>query len=169
MENTVNGAFLQEINRHNDERGFFEEVFSLNRMEMSVAQVNVSMSGRGVLRGLHVAPFAKLCTCVRGSLFDVVADVRKGSPTYGKWFGAWLTEENRKQMYVPAFCAHGFFAAEDNTTLLYLQDGTYDSKRDWSVHWQDAEIGVVWPEGPYIISKKDMEAKGLKDVELLWA
>lgn len=164
----VVGAHVIEFDRYEDSRGHFQEVFSTARYEDTmchVAQVNVSCSHKNVVRGLHIAPFAKLCTCVRGSLFDVVADVRRGSPTFGKWFGVWLTADNRKQLYVPPGCAHGIFVAENDTLLMYAQNGLYDPKTEKTVYWQDAELGIVWPEAEdYIVSDKDKLAKGLADV-----
>lgn len=157
----VDGAFVLEIDRHSDHRGYFQEVYSVAKTQypLSCYQINVSCSNKNVVRGMHVVPFAKLCTCVRGSLFDVVADVRPDSPTYLKWFGVWLTEENHKQLFVPANCAHGFFAAEDNTALLYLQNGTYAPKLEREINWQDPQLGIEWPEsGEYILSDKDRQA-----------
>lgn len=161
----VDGAYVIEIDRHNDRRGYFQEVFSSVRYDANlphVAQINLSLSHKNVVRGLHVAPFGKLCTCVRGSLFDVVADVRKGSPTFGGWHGVWLTEHNCKQLYVPPGCAHGFFAAENDTLLLYEQDGLYDPATDQVINWQCPRLGIAWPKAEeYILSDKDRLAVGL--------
>lgn len=164
----VVGAHVIEFDRYEDNRGHFQEVFSTARYESvlyHVSQINVSCSQKNVVRGMHIAPFAKLCTCVRGSLFDVVADVRRGSPTFGKWFGVWLTEQNCKQLYVPPGCAHGIFVAENDTLLMYAQNGLYDPATEKTVHWQDPQLGIVWPEAEaYIVSDKDKVAKGLADV-----
>ena len=162
------GSYVIEIDRYLDERGFFQEVFSTARYAPEfpeVAQTNISYSHKNVIRGLHVAPFAKLCTCIRGSLYDVVADVRKDSPTFGNWFGVWLTESNQKQLFVPTGCAHGFFSAEDNTILCYQQDGLYSPKFEHEIHFQDPTLGIVWPEvESYIVSAKDQAAKDLQTV-----
>lgn len=164
----VLGAHVIEFDRYDDPRGYFQEVFSTARYEETmfhVSQVNVSCSHMNVVRGMHIAPFAKLCTCIRGSLFDVVADVRRGSPTFGQWYGVWLTEHNRKQLYVPPGCAHGIFVAENDTLLMYAQNGLYDPKVEKTVHWRDETLAIVWPEAEdYIVSDKDKLAKGLADV-----
>lgn len=124
--------------------------------------MNLSESHKHVVRGLHVASFGKLCTCVRGKLFDVVVDVRKGSPTFGKWIGVWLTMDNQSQLYVPPGCAHGFFAAQNETALLYAQDGLYDPADSRTLLWNDSQVGINWPEcKEYILSDKDKDGHGL--------
>lgn len=159
----VLNAFILEFDRHEDQRGYFEEIYSTGRDYPHLAgterQINLSHSKKGVVRGMHIAPFAKICSCIRGKLFDVIADVRPGSPTYLKWFGMWLDEYSNKQIYVPAGCAHGFFAAEDDTILLYLQDGIYNPKAEQQVNWRDPKLNIKWPYSqPYILSEKDRKA-----------
>ena len=118
----VQGAFIVEGDRHPDDRGWFQELYSTSRpfphLIGNERQMNLSCSKKGVVRGMHIAPFAKLCSCLSGSVYDVVADLRPESKTYLGWFGIWLDNENKKQLFVPAGCAHGFFAAEDNTLFL---------------------------------------------------
>lgn len=164
----VEGAYLIELDRHDDNRGSFQELFSSIRYDANlphVAQTNLSRSHKGVVRGLHVAPFAKLCTCVSGSMFDVIADVRSGSKTEGKWFGVWLDGKGGLQVYVPPGCAHGFFAAENDTLLLYNQDGLYNPSLEWGVHWRDPTLAVEWPVADeYILSEKDKQAKEWRNV-----
>jgi dTDP-4-dehydrorhamnose 3,5-epimerase len=162
----VKDCYIIRFDRHVDNRGYFQEVFSRKNYQMDVLQTNVSYSDKNVLRGLHVAPFAKLCTCIRGRLFDVVADVRKDSPTFGKWFGIWLAETEFYQLYVPAGCAHGFFSAEDNTILLYQQDGIRGNIAldEYEIHFQDPLFGINWPEAEYILSEKDKKAKNFSEV-----
>lgn len=162
----ITGAFVVEVDRFYDDRGFFQEVFSRNKHEdlPGISQVNISQSYKNVVRGLHVAPFSKLCTCIRGRLFDVVADVRRGSPTFGNWYGVWLDENNHKQLFVPSGCAHGFFAAENDTILLYQQDGLYRPDLEKEVHWQDPTLAVEWPKAEsYIVSIKDQKAPCFED------
>lgn len=157
----VEGAFVLEFDRFSDNRGYFQEVYSVKKDEYCLPsyQINVSCSKKNVVRGMHVVPFSKLCTCVQGSLFDVVADTRPHSPTYLGWYGVWLTEENRKQLFVPAGCAHGFFAGEDDTLLLYLQDGTYNPQTEQEVNWRDPQLNIVWPPATeYVLSEKDRQA-----------
>ena len=162
----VLGAKLLQIDRYEDHRGFFQEVHSSSRYDGSLAtalQTNLSSSHCDVLRGMHVVPFAKLCTCIRGALWDVVADVRKDSSTYGNWFGIWLTEENHQQLYVPPGCAHGFLSGADDTLLLYCQDGTYNPELEWEVNWKDPTLNIDWPSPimEYVISDKDKNARFL--------
>lgn len=164
----VDGAYVIEIDRYVDNRGYFQEIFSTARYAPEfpeIAQTNISFSDKNVVRGMHVAPFAKLCTCLRGRLFDVVADVRKDSPTFGNWFGLWLDETNKKQLFVPTGCAHGFFSAEDNTILCYLQDGLYSPKFEYEIHFQDPTLNIQWPHADnYIVSEKDDAAKDFKSI-----
>lgn len=159
----VDGAYLVQFHRHQDNRGYFQEIFSEIRYDANfphVSQTNVSCSRRNVVRGLHVASFGKLCTVISGRVFDVVADVRNGSPTEGNWYGVWLDDVNCKQLYIPPGCAHGFYTAEDDTLFLYHQDGIYNPNLEWSIHWQDAKLKITWPEAEYyILSDKDREAK----------
>lgn len=174
----VDGVFVYEFDRFKDARGYFEEIFRETRYLLPCRQINISRSAKNVIRGMHVVPFAKLCTCIRGSLWDVVADVREDSPTFGKWFGVWLTEENCTQLYIPPGCAHGFFASENDTLLCYLQDATYNPGVEREINWRDPTLNIQWPTpgfipdsfpnppcltpGEYIISDKDQRAGFLK-------
>jgi len=159
----VDGAFLVTVDRHEDERGYFEELYSTARSFPHLVgqkrQLNLSNSRKGVVRGMHLAPFAKLAMCLKGRLFDVVADVRPNSPTYLKWAGVWLDGSDRNQVYVPAGCAHGFFASENDTLLLYLQDGTYEPSVEKEINWRDPKLGIRWPPSEqYFLSDKDKRA-----------
>ena len=157
IKTPVLGAYVIELDRYCDHRGFFQELFNLDRHREIVAcpvtQINWSFSLRNVVRGIHKVPFFKLCTCVSGELWDVVVDLRKDSPTYKQWYGVWLNPETPKQLFVPPDCGHGFFAATDHTTLVYAQGGVYDPA-----------LGIKWPEpldGDYIVSDKDALASRL--------
>ncbi len=164
----IAGAYVIEISRHKDDRGYFQEVYSSRKYSftwMDIAQTNVSCSQKNVVRGMHVAPFAKLCTCIKGKLYDVVADVRPTSPTFKNWYAVWLDSENCKQLFVPAGCAHGFFAAENDTILMYQQGGRYDPELEFEINWRDPDLNITWPEADeYLLSNKDLVAKELKDV-----
>lgn len=157
------------VDRFEDERGYLQEIFNeINYSENVVSQVNFSKSQCDVLRGLHVSPYGKLCTCVSGRLWDVVVDLRTNSKTYGQWYGIELSEHNRKQLYIPAYCAHGFLALEDNTSLLYIQGGRWTPLNDKGVKWNDCKIGIQWPlpvNGKYIISEKDQNQPRFEDFE----
>ena len=163
----IEGAILYDADRHVDDRGYFQELFNANRLDscweffppFGTRQINLSQSHANVVRGLHVAPYSKLVSCVRGRLFDVVVDVRENSPTKGRWYGVWLTDQNQKQLLVPRGCAHGFFSAEDCTTMLYAQDGTYSPKEEYAINWRDPEFMIDWPEAvSYNLSSKDSTA-----------
>ncbi len=150
---------------HSDKRGSFREVYSKNQADViRPCQINVSVSNMNVIRGIHIAPFAKLCTCISGALYDVVVDLRECSPTYLEWQSFWLTPENGMQVYIPAGCGHGFYSAKDETMLLYSQDGFYNPLEERSLLWSDPEIGIEWPVADsYIISDRDLKAPTLKD------
>lgn len=161
----VHGALIIEGDRYPDDRGWFQELYSTARAFPHLVgqerQVNLSRSKKGVVRGIHVAPFAKLCTCVHGQVYDVIVDMRENSKTYLKWFGFWLDSHSQRQIFVPAGCGHGFFSAEDDSLFLYLQDGAYGAKEK-QVNWKDPKIGIVWPPSiEYILSEKDKHAEML--------
>jgi dTDP-4-dehydrorhamnose 3,5-epimerase len=160
---TVHDVFVCQLNRFCDNRGYFEELFSEKYLpSFTCRQINCSRSKKNVLRGLHIVPFAKLVHCVQGRIFDVVADMRKKSPTYLKWYGLELSEENQKSLYVPAHCAHGFLAL-DNVTVVYAQDGLYDPKLESSVMYNDSTLNIRWPGDKFIMSEKDMLAPSIKN------
>lgn len=161
-----------EVPRHFDSRGFFQEVYNEDKYRSLPSpdyatpnvwrQVNWSDSKKNVLRGLHVAPYAKLITCVKGSIYDVVVDMRVASPAYLKWYGTRLDAVHPSQLFVPPWCAHGFVALED-ATVMYLQTETYGPDKEWTVRWDEPEIGVMWPVVDPILSDKDAGAKTLKE------
>ena len=107
--------------------------------------MSFSSSGKHALRGLHCSKYGKFITCVRGAFYDVIADFREGSPTFGRWCGVLLTEHNKKQVFVPANCGHGFFTFEDNTCALYLQEGTFNPENEADTHPHDDFVAVKWP------------------------
>ena len=162
---TLSGAYLIDIERHGDERGFFSRVFcqkefSSAGLESNFVQVNNSLSThKGTLRGLHYqlvpAAEAKLIRCMRGAVFDVIADLRPDSPTYCRWFGAELTEENRRMMFVPPGLAHGILTLTPNTELLYIASEFYTPEFERGVRWDDPAISIQWPFEPSEISTKD--------------
>ncbi len=153
-------ALICEVPRFTDHRGYFQELFSHKSLpKFHCQQINCSISNKHVLRGLHIATFAKLVHCVKGEIFDVVADVRVESKTFGKWFGILLSESNHKSLYIPAYCAHGFMAMCDDTIVVYAQDGLYDPKTDLSLRYDDPTININWPICEDLnISQKDMDA-----------
>jgi dTDP-4-dehydrorhamnose 3,5-epimerase len=147
----LGGALMLAPRIVRDSRGFFEETYSLDRyrscgIKETFVQDNLSLSHRDVLRGLHGAVgTSKLVAVVRGSVFDVIVDVRPESPTYGRWFGDTLSAESGRQIYVPAGFLHGFLALEDRTLFAYKQSVAYDPAIEFSVAWDDATLGIDWP------------------------
>lgn len=160
----IRDVVLVEPEAFGDSRGFFMETFKQSDFDragikFNPIQGNHSKSVRGVLRGLHfqVDPHAqgKLVRVLRGSIFDVAADMRKGSSFFGKWVGAELTEKNRQMLLVPRGFAHGFVSLEDDTEVEYLVDNEYSKESEAGVIWNDPTIGVKWPIPNPILSEKD--------------
>ena len=142
---------------HGDDRGYFMETYNLNDMkeaglDLDFVQDNQSSSGKGVLRGLHYQknfPQGKLVRVIRGSVFDVAVDLRKGSETYGKWYGLELSEENKKQFYIPKGFAHGYLVLSEWAEFCYKCTDFYHPGDEGGLKWDDPEIGVDWPTGEY--------------------
>jgi len=159
------GAFLIELERRGDERGFFARLFCEREfadagLETRFVQVNNSLTAsRGTLRGMHYqlppAAEVKVVRCLRGALHDVIIDLRPDSLTYGQWFGADLTAENRVMMYVPRGFAHGFITLVDATEALYLVSAFYAPEQERGVRFDDPQFGVRWPALPVDLSAKD--------------
>ena len=168
-ETPLRGAFLIELEKREDERGFFarafcEKEFAAHGLAPRFVQANNSLSKpKGTLRGMHyqLAPKAetKLVRCIRGALFDAILDLRQGSPTFGQSFGAELSAENRRMMYVPKGFAHGFLTLQDDTEAFYFVDEFYAPERERCVRWNDARFRVAWPLEPAVISDKDRNQK----------
>ena len=164
-ETPLRGAFLIDLERRGDDRGFFarafcEREFAAHGLATRFVQANDSLSAqRGTLRGMHyqLAPKAetKLVRCIRGALFDVILDLRSGSATFGKSFGAELTAENRRMMYVPKGFAHGFVTLADDTEAFYLVDEHYAPEAERGVRWDDPRFAIRWPVAPAVLSDKD--------------
>jgi dTDP-4-dehydrorhamnose 3,5-epimerase len=161
-----------------DDRGFFLESFNQQAFNEATGtdhqfvQDNHSRSRKGVLRGLHyqLPPHAqgKLVRVVRGAVFDVAVDIRKGSPTFGQWVGAGLTEDNHRQLWVPPGFAHGFVVLSDSADFLYKATSFYAPQADRGIAWNDPAIGVQWPQldVELSLSDKDLRQPLLADAEL---
>ncbi len=168
-ETPLDDVLVIEPKAFKDDRGCFTETFQAARYQaIGIAapfvQDNWSRSRRGVLRGLHFQnPRAqgKLVMVLRGAVFDVAVDVRRGSRTFGKWFGTELTDENRKQVWIPPGFAHGFLALKDDTDFLYKCTEAYAPEADASVLWNDPDIGIEWPLDDVLLSAKDAAAPRL--------
>jgi dTDP-4-dehydrorhamnose 3,5-epimerase len=152
-----------------DERGFFTETFRVDQFKAlglpyEFAQDNHSGSVRGVLRGLHFQwepPMGKLMRVTRGTAFLVAVDIRKGSPTLGKWFGAEISAENHKQVWAPAGFARGFCTLSDYAEIQYKCTGIYNNKGESGIRWDDPDIGIQWPLTDVQLSEKDRKAQTL--------
>lgn len=158
----VKQCYVYEGERHHDNRGHFSEIYKSDHNIINPLQANLSVSRKHVLRGMHVAPFKKYVTCVKGKIFDVVADTRPESETYLKWHGQVLSEDCSLLVLAPPNCAHGFLAMEDSV-VIYLQDGKYDPKVEWGISYADPQLGIVWPgfHKWFILSEKDEDAEFL--------
>lgn len=166
------GVVILEPRRFRDDRGFFFESFSEARfanagLPSRFVQDNVSNSDPGVLRGLHYQlPNAqgKLVSVLRGEVFDVAVDIRKGSPTFSKWVGVTLSFENGRQLYIPEGFAHGFLVTDGPAVFHYKCTAVYDPKSEGSIVWDDPTIGIEWPRKDVRLSPKDASAPRLVDV-----
>ncbi len=178
-ETKLKGCFIIEPVVFGDNRGWFMESFSKGKLEEAgivfagdLVQDNQSFSEKkGTLRGIHFQqnPHAqtKIVRCTKGSLFDVAVDLRKGSPTYMQWFGIELSEENKKQLYVPRGFGHGFVTLEDNVEIQYKTDNYYNYEADDGIIYNDPQIGISWPvDVELILSEKDMNLKKLSETEV---
>jgi dTDP-4-dehydrorhamnose 3,5-epimerase len=169
------GVMIIEPEIHGDDRGFFMESYRQNEFAsagvgISFVQDNHSRSVRNTLRGLHFQQphgQAKLARVIMGSVFDVAVDVRKGSPTFGKWFGLELSSENKLLLYIPAGFAHGFCVLSETADFLYKCSDYYHPETDRSILWNDPEIGIVWPVKSPLLSTKDVRGASLRDAEVL--
>ena len=174
-ELAIPGAWEISYDLHPDSRGQFFEWFTPRVIEsvighrFEVAQANCSVSTAGVLRGLHFAQLppsqAKFVTCVRGAVFDVVVDIRVGSPTYGHWDAGQLDDRDRRTVYISEGLAHGFLALEDNSTVMYLCSAPYAPAREHTINPLDPQLAIDWPAvDPLVLSDRDEHAPTLEQV-----
>ena len=164
-ETPLKGAYLLDLEKRGDDRGFFARAFCERELAdhglvTRFVQINNSLSAaKGTLRGMHyqLPPKAevKLVRCIRGALYDVILDLRSDSPTFGRSFGAELTAENRRMMYVPRGFAHGMLTLEDNGEALYLVSEFYAPRYERGIRWNDPKFQIEWPLQPAVISDKD--------------
>jgi dTDP-4-dehydrorhamnose 3,5-epimerase len=155
-----------------DDRGFFYESFNLDRfaengLTPSFVQGNVSFSQRGVLRGLHYQwpkPQGKYVTVLQGEVWDVAADIRLGSPTYGQWTAVLLNADNRRHFWIPPGFAHGFVVLSETALFSYLCTETYDPGADAAIRWDDPTLAIDWPMSSPALSAKDAAAPLLSEV-----
>ncbi|MBX4264090.1 dTDP-4-dehydrorhamnose 3,5-epimerase [Clostridium estertheticum] len=177
IETKIDGVYIIEPKVFGDNRGYFMETYNKNDffeagLKMEFVQDNESKSKKGVLRGLHFQTKhtqGKLVRVTKGQVFDVAVDLRKGSSTFGKWEGVILTEENKKQFYVPEGFAHGFLVLSDEAVFNYKCTDYYAPEYDSGVLWNDEDIAIEWPlDGieEILLSEKDKIQKRLKDLEI---
>lgn len=165
----LNGLCVLKQQVFEDERGFFTEAFRADQFKQlglptEFLQDNHSGSVRGVLRGLHFQwdpPMGKLMRVTRGTAFLMAVDIRKASPTLGKWFGIEVSAESRKQVWAPAGFARGFCVLSDYAEIQYKCTGIYNSKGESGIRWNDPDIGIEWPLKDFIVSEKDSKARTL--------
>jgi dTDP-4-dehydrorhamnose 3,5-epimerase len=178
IDTTIPDVKIIESTVYGDERGFFMETWNQTKFEELVTgkptlfvQDNHSKSKKGILRGLHFQTEntqGKLVRVVSGEVFDVAVDIRKGSPTFGKWVGEYLSAENKRQLWVPEGFAHGFYVTSDEAEFVYKCTDYYNPKAEHSIAWDDNDIAIEWPieEAP-LLSEKDCHAVCLNDIEPL--
>ena len=162
---SIHGAYLLELEERRDDRGFFarffcEEEFRARGLETNFLQLNNSLShSKGTLRGMHYqlppAADAKVVRVMRGALYDVILDLRPDSPSFHQWFGAELTDQNRRAIYVPKGCAHGFITTADETEVLYMVSATHTPDCERGLRYNDPAFTIQWPIAPTILSDKD--------------
>jgi dTDP-4-dehydrorhamnose 3,5-epimerase len=166
-------VLLIEARAFGDDRGFFAETYKASDFSAQgippFVQDNLSHSQRGVLRGLHYqkdpAAQGKLVMAIRGEIFDVAVDIRQGSPTYGKWVAALLSERNHRLLWVPPGFAHGFCVVSEYADVLYKVTSEYSPAHDRGIRWNDPTIGVAWPVQDPTLSPKDAEAVALAQAD----
>ncbi|MBQ7219734.1 MAG: dTDP-4-dehydrorhamnose 3,5-epimerase [Synergistaceae bacterium] len=161
---------------HGDKRGYFSETYNLRDMQEAgidivFVQDNQSSSTKGVLRGLHYQinyPQAKLVRVIRGAVYDVAVDIRRGSPTFGKYHGVILTEENHRQLLIPRGFAHGFIVLSDFAEFCYKCDDFWHPNDEGGIIWNDPDINIAWPkvDAPLNLSDKDSKLPSLKEAVL---
>lgn len=171
IETELPGALIIEPRSFGDQRGFFLETYSQQRYQsMGITgrfvQDNHSRSRQGVLRGLHyqlIQPQGKLVWVTRGEVFDVAVDIRRGSPTFGRWAGTILDDRSHRQFYVPPGFAHGFCVLSEEADFVYKCTDYYHSESEQGIAWDDPDIGIVWPIQEVVLSDKDRRNPRLKE------
>jgi len=172
---TISDVLILEPRVFGDERGFFFESFNLRLfrektgLNPTFVQDNHSRSSKNVLRGLHYQikqPQGKLVRVIAGEVFDVAVDLRKNSPSFGKWTGTILSSDNKRELWIPEGFAHGFLVLSESADFLYKTTDYYAPEHERSIIWNDTDIGIKWPlQGEPILAAKDRAGKRLRDAE----
>lgn len=178
IETRIDGLALLEPEVHGDDRGFLVETFRADAwaaagIGVEFVQENHSRSLRGSLRGIHFQTSpgqAKLVRCVRGAIWDVAVDLRRDSPSFGRWEGHELSDENHRQMWVPVGFGHGFCALSEVADVGYKLSSYYDPESERGFAWDDPEVGIEWPVSEPLLSERDKTARSLAEIsgELPW-
>jgi len=172
IETSLPGVILIEPDVFNDARGFFMETYQFKKykeggIDKVFVQDNHSHSQRSTLRGLHYQlhhPQGKLVYVIAGEIYDVAVDIRRGSPTFGQWAATHLSDENKRQIFVPEGFAHGFCIISETADVVYKCTDFYAPGDEYGVYWSDPAIGIEWPVKTPILSKKDSQNPQLKDI-----
>ena len=172
IETELPGVLLLKPRVFRDPRGFFAETYHAQKfaelgITVTFVQDNHSRSSRGTLRGLHFQlrrPQAKLCRVIQGEVFDVAVDIRRGSPTFGKWVGVTLSSEDMNQIFIPAGFAHGFVVLSETAEFLYKCSDFYDPASEGGIVWNDPDIDVQWPLTDPLLSAKDAHFQPLRQI-----
>ena len=174
-ETKIKGVYIIDVKTYGDHRGYFmetykEEDFVSAGLDYKFVQDNQSSSRKGVLRGLHFQktfPQAKLVRVLKGEVFDVAVDLRKGSETYGQWVGVLLSEDNHRQFMIPRGFAHGFVVVSEHAEFAYKCDEKYHPEDEGGILWNDPDVGIEWPEvGEIILSDKDKRNPTLAECKM---
>lgn len=176
-ETKIKGVYIIDVKIYGDNRGYFMETykeadFLAAGLNYRFVQDNQSSSRKGVLRGLHFQksfPQAKLVRVLKGEVFDVAVDLRKGSETYGQWVGVMLSDDNHRQFMIPRGFAHGFVVVSDHAEFAYKCDEKYHPEDEGGILWNDPDVGIEWPDvGEVILSEKDMKNRTLSECKILF-
>lgn len=170
----IKGAWVARSQVHHDDRGYFcewfksEEIYSATGLNFSVEQANISSSKKGVLRGIHYSVAGqgqgKWLTCVAGSIWDVIVDIRPASPTFKKWFGVELVGGSGDAVFISGGLGHGFVSLEDKTSVAYLLTSKYSPKEEFEISPFDPELNISWPNTELFLSEKDSLAPTLREL-----
>jgi len=177
IETAIKGVWIIEPKVFNDKRGYFFEAWKKSEFESHIGHVdfiqdNESRSSYGVLRGLHYqkgdCSQAKLVRVIRGRVLDVAVDIRRSSPTFGKYVAVELSEDNKRQFFIPRGFAHGFLVLSDDAIFTYKVDNVYAPEAEAGIRWNDADINIEWPiaAADVVVSDKDSNASSLRDAEV---
>ena len=174
IKSDISGVVLIEPDVHRDQRGFFQETFHRKKyaaggIDYEFVQDNMSLSARGTVRGLHYQleqPQGKLVFVLQGEIFDVAVDIRRGSPSFGRWVGFRLDAESRRQLFIPPGLAHGFMVLSESAEVYYKCTELYRPDDEYGIYWNDPAIAIAWPDcSPPLLSPRDQDLPRLEQVD----